>query len=683
MENNNIKLLFVEDNQIDRMNFQRFVKAVNLSYTYTLAESVASAKSLLGENIFDIVLTDYELGDGTALDLVKYIPAHTPFVIITGTNNVDVAISAMKAGATDYLIKDHYNHYLKALPITVDNAIKAKLSEIALEKYKTQLEEMVFDRTRQLHTTVKKLNSEITERMHMEKTLKEKEEFFENTLNDMTTMVVVMKPDGEIKFANNTFMTSLEQTPDNTINKKLYNCALWRYKKDMWLNIYDDIEKCASGETSIRQNQVQTGDGRLLWLDCGMHPVYNDNKEIVFIVGEYRDITDKIIIEEQLRQSNKMEAIGTLAGGIAHDFNNILTAINGYSELAMLSVEKNDPVYNKLDKIRKAGDKAANLTKQILAFSHKQIYEPEIISINLFLKGIEMMLQRIVGEDIDLAFILEEKLPAIEADPTQIEQVIMNLVINAKGALDAKKNKTVNGKIIVKTTYVSVNSSFVKSQSGLKDGPCIMITVKDTGIGMDSAIKERIFDPFFTTKEKTKGTGLGLSMVFGIIKQNKAFITVESEPDAGSEFKILWPASEKKQPVLTEEKQIEISPTGTETILLVEDDESVRNITAKLLKSLNYKVLEACSGVDALAQMQKQVAFDILITDIKMPEMSGVQMVSEVKKRYPAVKVLFISGYLDDYIDKNDNLDRGNNFLSKPYSKYELGCKVRSILDNA
>lgn len=681
MENETIKLLFVEDNKTDQMSFQRFVKENHLFYNCTIAESVNVAKSELGKNIFDIVLTDYDLGDGTAFDLIKCIPDHIPFVVITGAGNEEIAVDAMKAGATDYLIKDPYGYYLKTLPITVENAIRVKSSEIALKKYKKNLEKMVDDRTMQLNATVKRLNSEIKERIRVEKSLKEKEKFFENTLNDMNTMIIVMEPDGKIKFVNNTFLTSLKQSSDNIINNKLYKCDLWNYKKGMRSSIHEDIEKCASGETSIRQIQVQTVEEVLLWLDFGIHPVYNENKEITFLIGECRDITDKIIIEEQLRQSNKMEAIGTLAGGIAHDFNNILTAINGYAELAMFSMQKSDPVYNKLDKICKVGKRAANLTKQILAFSRKQIYEPKIISVNSLLKEMDQMLQRIVGEDIELEFILEEKLPYIKADPTQVEQIIMNLVVNGKGALDARKQKTENGKIIVETRSVPSNDLFVASLHDFKGIPCIMITVKDTGIGMDDKVKSRIFDPFFTTKEKNKGVGLGLSTVFGIIKQNKAFITVESVVGIGSKFKILWPVSEKKQPVLTEKKQIENSPAGIETILLVEDDETVRNLTASLLKHLNYKVVEAINGIDALDKVQKKLAFDILITDVKMPQMSGAQLVLEVKKIYPSVKVLFISGYMNGYIGENGKLQEDINFLSKPFTKNELGCKVRSILD--
>ena len=684
MESNRIKLLFVEDDKIDQMMFQRFIQKEKLPYDYVMKNSVSAAKLALEKGDFHIILSDYHLGDGTVFDLFGCFPEDIPVVVITGGGSEEVAVKAMKMGATDYLIKDPDGHYLKTLPVTLDKALKAKASERALQTYREHLEEMVQERTEQLSNTVENLEKEIKERKRVEKSLKKSEEFFENTFNDMVTMVVVMDPEGEIIFVNNTFLASSGLSLGEIIGSKIYNSSLWDYSDDVRLTTYYDVKECALGKTFTREIQAATGDGKLIWVDYSMHPVYSaENDEIIFMVAESRDITEKKIIEEQLRQSQKMEAVGTLAGGIAHDFNNILTAINGYSDLAILSVQKSDPVYDRLLSIRNMGDRAAMLTRQILAFSRKQDYEPENVSINFILDGMSKMLKRMIPEDIDIEFRLEKNLPSIKADPAQLEQVVMNLVVNARDALDEKEEKEGDKQIIIETiASLDEDDPFFALLPDLTPGDYIVLTVRDTGIGMDAALRERIFEPFFTTKEKGKGTGLGLSMVFGIINQNKAHITVESTPGSGAEFRVLWPAAKENGVTLTRKKKGEVTPSGTETILLVEDDKMVRDLTAELLTGLNYKVYVAANGVDALEQVErKKIKFDLLITDVRMPRMSGDQLVSHIEKIAPAAKVLFISGYVNELVFISGDLDSNVNFLKKPFTRHELGCKIRFILD--
>ncbi len=683
MESNRIKFLFVEDDKIDQMMFQRFIEKEKLPYDYVVENSVSGAKLALEKGDFHIILSDYHLGDGTVFDLFGCFSEDIPVVVITGGGSEEIAVKAMKMGATDYLIKDPDGYYLKTLSITVDKALKAKTSERVLREYREHLEEMVQKRTEQLSNTVKHLENEIKERKRVEKSLKKSEEFFEKTFNDMVTMVAVMNPDGKIIFVNNTFLATSGLSRGEILGSKIYNSTLWDYSDDVRLTTYYDVKECSLGKTFTREIQAATGDGKLIWVDYSMHPVYSEDNKIIFMVGESRDITEKKIIQEQLRQSQKMEAVGTLAGGIAHDFNNILTAINGYSELALLSVQKSDPVYDRLVNIRNMGDRAAMLTRQILAFSRKQDYEPENVAINFLLEGMSKMLKRMIPEDIDIEFRLEKNLPSIKADPAQLEQVVMNLVVNARDALDGKEEKTGDEKIIIETTpALDGDDPFFTILPDLSPGEYIVLTVRDTGIGMDDAVKERIFEPFFTTKEKGKGTGLGLSTVFGIIKQNNAHITVSSAPGSGAQFRILWPAVKENGVTLTGKKKEEVTPLGTETILLVEDDQMVRDLTAELLKGLNYKVYAATNGVDALEQVQrKKIKFDLLITDVRMPKMSGDKLAAHLEKIAPDAKVLFISGYINKRVSISEELDSNLNFLKKPFTRHELGCKVRFLLD--
>jgi PAS domain S-box-containing protein len=406
-------------------------------------------------------------------------------------------------------------------------------------------------------------------------------------------------------------------------------------------------------------------------------------EELHAIWGIQMDITNQRKLEEQLRQSQKLEAIGTLAGGIAHDFNNLLTVINGHAEMSTMNLDVDHPSHKDIKAILIAGKRAKNLTSQLLAFSRKQIYEPRIIEINRAISSSDKMLRRLIGEDINIETNLRPNIPLIKADPGQIEQILINLIVNSRDAINEKTDKAAEKKIIVETNHMYLDESFVTKHTGSTMGSHVVLTVSDTGIGMDTETLEKIFEPFFTTKQKGLGTGLGMSTVYGIVKQNKGSIYAFSEPDLGTKIKIYWPASIESR--ASEETQIlpKAALIGKESILVVEDDEGVRNFVSTALKDLGYTINEAINGKKALELIKdKKLVFDLMITDLIMPEMNGKELAEEVSKILPETLILFSSGYTEDHIVKSGSLEQGINFLQKPYTLQALALKVREVLES-
>jgi PAS domain S-box-containing protein len=395
-----------------------------------------------------------------------------------------------------------------------------------------------------------------------------------------------------------------------------------------------------------------------------------------------RDITErkqaeeeKAFLQEQLRQSQKMEAIGRLAGGIAHDFNNLLTIIGGYSALSLLELKEGDPLKGNIRAVQKATERAANLTRQLLAFSRRQAMEMKVLDLNATLRDMDKMLRRVIGEDIKLVIHLAEDLGRAKTDPGQIEQVIMNLVVNARDAMPD------GGRLTIETANVELDEVYAHGHVGIKPGRYLMLSVSDTGAGMTRELKERVFEPFFTTKETGKGTGLGLSTVYGIVKQSEGSIWVYSEPGKGTAFKIYLPRVDEPIEVF-KEKLVKDLPRGSETVLVVEDEEEVRKLAVQILQRQGYKVMEAPQGGDALLICeQHQNHVHLMLTDVVMPGMSGHQLAKRLKSLQPEMKVLYMSGYTDNAIVQHGVRVEGADYISKPFTVDALARKVREVLD--
>src|SRR3989449_551704 len=403
-------------------------------------------------------------------------------------------------------------------------------------------------------------------------------------------------------------------------------------------------------------------------------------QEIVEVVGDAAgELTDSLhfLGLAQLRQSQKMEAVGQLAGGIAHDFNNLLTVINGYSELMLLSLPVEHPHSATFEQIRQAGDKASRLIRQLMAFSRQQVLQPKVLDLNAVVANIDTMLQRVIGEDIDLLTILSPGLASVKADPGQLEQVLMNLVVNGRDAMPA------GGRLTIETADVVLDTDYARRHVGVNPGRYVMLAVSDNGGGMDAETQARIFEPFFTTKELGKGTGLGLSTVYGIVKQSGGNIWVYSEPERGTTFRIYLPRIEAAAEAVEPGKGREPLPRGSETILLVEDEAGVRTLAKTILQAHGYTVLDAAQGKDAfLLSGQHEGLIHLMVTDMVMPEMSGPEVAERLKPLRPNMKVLFMSGFTDKAIVHNGELDPGMAFLQKPFTPQTLTRKVREVLDS-
>jgi PAS domain S-box-containing protein len=435
----------------------------------------------------------------------------------------------------------------------------------------------------------------------------------------------------------------------------------------------EDLVRCFETRVPVAREVECTWPGssspRTLALAYGFVP-----QDMVLLTAE--DVTERRHTQEQLWLSQRLEAVGRLAGGVAHDFNNLLSVILGCAEFALGAVD--GPMQHDLEEIRKAGERAAILTRQLLAFSRRQVLQPEVTSLNRIVEGMDGLLRRLIGEDVELRLELRSGVGNVKVDPGQIEQVIMNLAINSRDAMPK------GGKLTIATSNVDLDEEYVAEHVGCRLGPHVMLSVSDTGSGMDEETKRHLFEPFFTTKEAGKGTGLGLSTVYGIVRQSGGNVWVYSEQGRGTSFKIYLPreraVAEAPRPIV----QASLRPRGKETILLVEDDAAVRNVAQRILRSAGYAVLVAGNGAEALGVCKRHRGeIELVLTDVVMPDMSGRDLVELLIATRPEVAVLYASGYTDDAIVQHGVLEPGTNFISKPFHAGLLTRRVREVLDRA
>jgi PAS domain S-box-containing protein len=418
-------------------------------------------------------------------------------------------------------------------------------------------------------------------------------------------------------------------------------------------------------------------DGSTVVLSLSTAPLHDEGGAVVGMISIAADLTELRELEMQYRQAQKMDAVGRLAGGIAHDFNNILTAILGTASLMSAGVEGDPAARQDLLEIEKAARRGADLTRQLLAFSRRQVLEPQLIDVNAVVRDVEGMLQRLIGENIELQAILAPDVGTVRADPSQLEQAIVNLVVNAR---DAMPN---GGRLTIETANVELDAQYTRGHIATSAGPYVLLAVSDTGIGMDAGTKSHLFEPFFTTKERGKGTGLGLATVHGIVEQSGGHIWCYSEPGQGATFKIYLPRVAGR-PTPPSAPVVSQPPRGAETVLLVEDEDDVRRVGVRILKSCGYAVLQASSGTQALEVAAAHPGpIDILVTDVVMPGMNGRELATAFARMRPDTKVLYLSGYTDHAIVQDGRLEPGLAFLQKPFTPDALARKMRAVLDAA
>ncbi len=547
-------------------------------------------------------------------------------------------------------------------------------AEKALYKLNLELEERVEKRTAELR-------DELTERKRAEEAMHEAEEKYREIFENVSEGIYRTTPDGKILLANPALAKMLGyDSPDElkTINvqKEGYKHPADRKK---FVELMDK-----NGQVRGFESKCKKKDGTILFLKENANAVRDENGKILYYDGTIEDITDHVRreeehrrLEEQFHQSQKMESVGQLAGGIAHDFNNILTIISGYSQLLLDRLDKNTPLRKNVEKIAKAGKQAASLTRQLLAFSRKQVLETKVLDLNVILADVKKMLGRLLGENIELTTVLEPELKQVKADPGQIEQVVMNLVVNARDAMPE------GGRITIKTENVTLDKDVCKTIPESSPGKFVCFSIEDNGMGMKKEIIDQIYEPFFTTKKTGEGTGLGLSVVYGIIKQHSGWINVYSEPGKGSVFKIYLPVISVESEEETEAVvSIENLQGNGERILLVEDEEDIRQFAAIALSGNGYKVLEAVNVEEALNLFDKEDGnFDLVFSDVVLPDRTGLRLVNDLLLRKPELRVLLSSGYSDHKSQWAEIKKKGFRFLQKPYAVTDLLETIREVLE--
>ncbi|MGE5894481.1 MAG: ATP-binding protein, partial [bacterium] len=480
-------------------------------------------------------------------------------------------------------------------------------------------------------------------------------------------LLLIDKQTGNIVNVNPAIVEMLGYSSEEFIGKKLKDIGLLKDIKDFKETIRELIQ---AGFINYENVVAETKQGQLIDVDIYMVD------RARFIQCNVRDITERKKLSAQLLQSQKMEAIGHLVGGIAHDFNNILSGVIAYQNLVDEKMKDDDPLRPYLDELNKLTERASNLTRSLLAYSRKQVMEMKPADINKIIFSIRKILDRLIGEDIEFGVHMAAEELIANVDVGQIGQVLLNLATNARDAMPH------GGVLTISTEHVQIDSNFIKTNGYGEVGDYAVLSVADTGAGIDEKTQEHIFEPFFTTKEVGKGTGLGLAMVYGIIKQHNGFINVYSRPGEGATFKIYLPLIMTKEEIF-DKAELTPVPSGKEIILLAEDDQALRKVSKIFLEKYGYKVLEAINGKDALSVFSENSAgINLIVADIIMPKMHGNEVCEKARMIRPDIKYLFMSGYSNDIIEKRDVLKEGVNFISKPFSPYDLLRKVREVLDS-
>jgi PAS domain S-box-containing protein len=508
---------------------------------------------------------------------------------------------------------------------------------------------------------------DITELRSAEQKLKESTEYLDQIINRIGDPIFVKDRKHRLLLVNAAFCAFAGMSREQLLGKTGYEFI----PKEQSVSFWEQEENVFnSGKELVTEDSLTDGRGNV-HTTMTRKALLTDKHGNKQIVGLIRDITEYKRLQAQFMQSQKMEAIGVLAGGVAHDFNNLLSVIKGYTELLMEDLALDDPRRLDLEQIDKAGQQATSLARQLLAFSRKQMLQPKILSLNEAVAEMSTMLRRLIGEDVSLVVNIRPDTGSVYADPAQLQQIVMNLAVNARDAMPQ------GGKLIIETANAEFDDDYIGDHSIAKAGSYVMLAISDSGVGMDATTQARIFEPFFTTKEKGKGTGLGLSTVYGIVKQSNGFIWVYSEPGRGTTFKIYLPRAERQTAKDRADGKSESGSRGFENVLVVEDEASVRALACRILRNRGYAVLEASNGEEALKIAEEYAGeIHLLLTDVVMPEMNGRELASKIEAIRPGIKALYISGYTDNAIVHHGMLDSDVAFLQKPFT---VDCLVRRV----
>jgi two-component system cell cycle sensor histidine kinase/response regulator CckA len=530
----------------------------------------------------------------------------------------------------------------------------------------------LFDLNEAIYATCT-IATDISESKRAKEALKEREEQFRATFEQAAVGIAHVSPDGgQWLRVNQRWCDIIGYTHEEILDLSFKDIT---HPDDLETD-YNYLRRMLAGEIesySIEKRYIHK-EGSIIWINLTVSLMHGSAGEPKYFISVIEDITNRKKVEEQLAHAQKLDSIGRLAGGIAHDFNNLLTAIMGFTELAAERVSADTEASGFLANTLHAGERATALTRQLLSFARRQVIEPRTIDINFLLFQLDKMLRRIIGENVDLVILPESPLWSVRADPSQVEQVIVNLAVNARDAMPE------GGKLTIETRSVTLDEEYARQYAEVTPGEYVMLAVSDTGTGMTEEVKQHIFEPFFTTKDPGKGTGLGLATCYGIVKQSGGHLWFYSEPGYGTSFKVYLPRdpSEVSVAVVNSTRLV----GGTETILVAEDEDIVRDFAMRKLRDSGYNVLEASDGVEALAKARAyEGKIDLLLTDVVMPHMGGKALADRLSEERQGIKILYTSGYTDQAIIHSGSLDEGVTFMQKPYTSSSLTRKVRETLD--
>lgn len=653
--NEGIRILIVEDMPADAELIERELRRAGLVFTTRRVATKDAFLTALREFAPQIVLSDYNLpqfNGPEALSLLKKTNSAVPFILITGSMTEEVAVECMKDGAHDYILKTS----LTRLPSAVRSA---------LEKVRT-----------------------IEEKRSAEAALRKSEEQYRLIAENTSDLICMVDTLGHFTYLSPSYRDVLGYAPESLIGQ---HCLSLLHPDDR-----ENTEAEALRSTSHHaatygiEIRVRHKNGAWKVFETVVNWTYDAQGKRQYGIFVSRDITERKQAEltlreseeklrsseDQLRMSQKLEAVGQLAGGVAHDFNNLLTVISGYSELVLNRLSDGDDNRGKVAEIKRAAERAASLTRQLLAFSRKQVLQPKLFDLNHLVSDMTKMLRRLIDENIEITTVIGEAAP-INADQGQIEQVLMNLVVNARDAMPD------GGHLMIETARVDIDEAYASTHLNVQTGPYVVLAISDTGCGIDGETQKHIFEPFFTTKEQGKGTGLGLSTVYGIVKQSGGHILLYSEPARGTVFKVYLPLAAETQGGPTAAPVRAALPRGSETILIVEDEPQIRNLAFDCLVQYGYDVISSANGVEALELMESLTRpVDLVLTDVVMPKLSGRELSERIHAKQPSAKVMFMSGYTNDSVVNHGILDGASWFIQKPFTLESLVSRVRQVLDS-
>jgi two-component system cell cycle sensor histidine kinase/response regulator CckA len=634
------RLLHVEDEVADSDLVSLWLHEAGLDWDVVRVDTREGFVNALEHEPFDLVLSDFQLPAFNGHDALRETRLRRPelaFVFFTATLGEERAVDALKAGATDFVAKERPERLVPALT----RAVGESQERAARRRAEQELRER-----------------EASFRLLFESNPHSMWVFDLDTLWFLEVNAAAVAHYG---YSRDEFlaMRITDIRPPDEVGRAV-------------LAVRNDVAAGVQSHTGSWQHLLK--DGRVIDVEVVAHDIVFGGRAGRLVVAH--DVTERTRLEAQLLQSQKLEAVGQLAAGVAHDFNNLLNVITGYGELLLRMLPDGAPGHDRTEQILRAAERGASLTRQLLAFSRRQVLEPRVVDLGATVEDVQSMLIRLIGEDIRIVTTREPSLGTVWADPGQMEQVLVNLAVNARDAMPQ------GGALVVETANVELDDDYVRTHPGSRPGRHVRLAVSDTGHGMDAATAARIFEPFFTTKPRGKGTGLGLATVHGIVKQSGGHVDLYTEPGHGTTFKIYLPRVDEPVSAAVEPPPTAAVHGGVETIVLVEDEDGLRSLIREVLEDGGYRVIDAAAPAEGLAAAQAASAgVDLLMTDLILPQMRGDELAARVRAVCPGVRVLFMSGYTDEAVEQHVVLDPGAHFLQKPFTLAALLAKVRAVLD--